>query len=305
MTVLEGKRILITGPAGQVAFPIARALARTNEVIGVSRFARAADRERLEAVGVRCVSADLAGDSFDGVPTEADAVLHFAVVKSRGDFAGDLDANGGGTGRLMAHCRGARAFLHCSSTGVYQPAGRHPLRETDPLGDNHRAILPTYSLAKIAAETMARFAARQWRIPTTIARLNVPYGDNGGWPAMHLEWLIAGQPVPVHPDAPNLFNPLHEDDALAHIPRLLDAASVPATTVNWGGSEAASIEDWCAFLGELTGLQPRFLSTERTIGSVTIDLEHMHELLGPTRVPWREGMRRMVAARHPELLREA
>jgi nucleoside-diphosphate-sugar epimerase len=306
MTSLEGKRILITGPAGQVAFPIARALARANEVIGVSRFGRAADRERLEAFGVRCISADLSADALDGVPQDVDVVLHFAVAKSRSnDFEGDLDANGGGTARLMAHCRGARAFVHCSSTGVYQPAGHHPLRESDPLGDNHRAILPTYSLAKIAAETMARFAARQWGIPTTIARLNVPYGDNGGWPAIHLEWMIAGQPVPVHPDKPNLFNPLHEDDSLAHIPRLIDIASVPATTVNWGGSEAASIEEWCAYLGELTGKEPRLLYTDKTISSVTIDLERMHALLGPTRVPWREGMRRMVAARHPELLREA
>src|SRR5262249_35482955 len=157
----------------------------------VSRFGRAADRARLEAFGVRCISADLSADALDGVPQDVDVVLHFAVAKSRSnDFEGDLDANGGGTARLQAHCRGAAPFVHLSSTGVYQPAGHHPLRESDPLGDNHRAILPTYSLAKIAAETMARFAARQWGIPTTIARLNVPYGDNGGWPAIHLEWMI-------------------------------------------------------------------------------------------------------------------
>jgi hypothetical protein len=28
----------------------------------------------------------------------------------------------------------------------------------------------------------------------------------------------------------------------------------------------------------------------------------MHEVLGRTGVPWREGFRRMVEARHPELL---
>jgi hypothetical protein len=28
----------------------------------------------------------------------------------------------------------------------------------------------------------------------------------------------------------------------------------------------------------------------------------MHAVLGRTRIPWREGMRRMVEARHPELL---
>ena len=56
----------------------------------------------------------------------------------------------------MQHCRTRPAFLHCSSTAVYQPAGPHPLAETDPLGDNHRVMMPTYSIAKIAAEVVAR-----------------------------------------------------------------------------------------------------------------------------------------------------
>jgi UDP-glucuronate 4-epimerase len=28
---------------------------------------------------------------------------------------------------------------------------------------------------------------------------------------------------------------------------------------------------------------------------------YMHEVLGRTKVPWREGFRRMIEARHPEL----
>ena len=34
------------------------------------------------------------------------------------------------------------------------------------------------------------------------------------------------------------------------VPGLLGAASVPATVVNWGGDEAASIEEWCGYLSE-------------------------------------------------------
>jgi nucleoside-diphosphate-sugar epimerase len=163
-------------------------------------------------------------------------------------------------------------------------------------------MLPTYSICKIAAETMARFGARQWNIPTTIARLSVPYGDNGGWPAFHLEAMIAGKHIPVHPDKPSLFNPIHEDDYIAHIPKLLAIASVPATTINWGGSEAVSIEEWCEHMGQLTGLGPKLLYTEKTIGSITVDLTRMHERIGNTTVHWRDGIRRMIEARHPELL---
>jgi hypothetical protein len=59
-----------------------------------------------------------------------------------------------------------------------------------------------------------------------------------------------------------------------------------------------SIEEWCAYLGELTGREATFQPTDRTIASVTVDLTRMHELVGHARVPWREGFARMVAA-HP------
>lgn len=291
--LLSGARILVTGPTGQVALPVTLALAADNEVFGIARFRDAAARESLEKAGVTCIEANLAQGDFTGVPTDVDYVLNLAVVKSnRWDV--DLAANAEATGLLMEHCRNAKAWLQCSSTGVYQPAGLHPLKETDSLGDNHRVIMETYSISKIAAETVARLGARQWNLPTTIARLNVPYGDNGGWPTFHLAMIEADQPIPLHPDGPNTFNPIHEDDIIRMIPRLLEVASVRATTVNWGGSETATIEEWCAMFGEIVGRDVAFVETEQTIGSVVIDPTKMHELVGRTEVDWRDGMRRMV-----------
>jgi len=304
--MLRNEKILVTGPTSQVAFPLARELARDNDVYGLARLSRAEDVERLAAIGVKPLKVDLASDRLDAVPDDFTYVLNFAVTKA-GRWGADLDGNAGGVGFLMEHCRRATAFLHCSSTAVYQPDGHHAFREDDPLGDNHRvfeAFMPfmqTYSISKIAAEAMARFGARRWELPTTIARLDVPYGDNGGWPAIHLDLMLAGIPVPVHTDAPSRFNPIHEDDIIATIPGLLAAAAVPATVVNWGG-EPATIEEWCAYLGELTGIEPQLMSTDQTIESVTVDLTRMHELVGPAKVDLRDGLRRMVAARHPELL---
>lgn len=299
---LEGRKILITGPTSQVAFPLARELAQSNQVYGLARFKTAADRERIEAVGVRPLAIDLARDSLEPVPRDFDYVLNFAVVKT-GDFDYDLAANAEGTGRLVSHCRDAKGFLHCSSGAVYQYAGHRPLTETDLLGDNHRALFPTYSICKIAAETVVRFAARQWELPTSIARMSVPYGENGGWPWFHLMMMKASQPIAVHPERPNLYNPIHQDDYIAQVPRLLEIADVPATTVNWGGSEAVSLEDWCEYLSELTGLEARFQVNQQALGSLSMDLTRMHQLLGRTRVHWRDGIRRLVAALEPELLR--
>lgn len=299
---MEGKRILITGATGQVGLPVACSLAATNEVVAVARFGDRRAREQLEAAGVTCVTADLAAGDLAAVPADVDHVANFAVAKT-GDWSQDLAANVEGLGLLLHHCRDADSVLHCSSTAVYQPQGHHLFAEDDPLGDNHRpfGFLPTYSISKIAAEAMARYAARQWDLPTTIARLSVPYGDNGGWPAFHFEMMVAGHPVPVHEDAPSRFNPIHEDDIVAQVPRLFEAASVPATIVNWAGPDVVSIEDWCLFLGELVGIMPTFAPTTQTIESVAVDTTRMDELIGPAQVRWQDGMARMVRARRPEL----
>jgi nucleoside-diphosphate-sugar epimerase len=292
---LEGARILVTGATGQVALPVALALAAENEVIAVARFKDAALREQLEAAGVRCVVVDLAQGSLAEVPNNVDYVCNFAVVKSN-KWEIDLAGNAEAAGLLMAHCRDARAFLHCSSTGVYEAADGTPQRETDPLGDNHRVMMPTYSISKIAAEAVVRTTCRLFEVPTTIARLNVPYGDGGGWPAFHLALMLAGRPVPVRPGGPSRFNPIHEDDIVATLPAMLEAASVPATIVNWGGDEETSIEAWCEYMGELVGVEPQFDRTTNTIGGIPTDNTKRLALVGPTSVGWKDGLRRMVEA---------
>ncbi|MBP8925897.1 MAG: NAD(P)-dependent oxidoreductase [Pseudomonadales bacterium] len=302
--VLRGKRILITGPTGQVARPLVAALAPHNELYALARFSKAEDKASIEALGVHCIAADLASDSLDAVPADLDYVLNLAVVKS-GDFEYDLRANAEGVGRLMLRCRGVKGFLHFSSTAVYEYGGHVPRREDSPLGDNHRAMFPTYSIAKIAAETVARFTAHEFGIPTTIARISVPYGNNGGWPFHHLQMMQHGVPIDIHPERPNVYNPLHERDFLAKIPALLAAATTAVTTVNFGGSQAVSIEEWCAYLQELSGFKPVFREDPKAFGSLQIDTTRLHEIAGPTAVDWKQGILEMVQTLAPDLLKKA
>ncbi|MCB1845224.1 MAG: NAD(P)-dependent oxidoreductase [Halioglobus sp.] len=302
---ISGKKILITGPTGQVALPVVEAFAKKADVHALARFRKAEDRERIEALGARVIAADLADASTLGaVPEDIDYVLNFAVVKS-GDFDYDLAANGEGVGNLMLRCRNARAFLHFSSTAVYEYSGHEPRREDSPLGDNHRVMFPTYSISKIAAETVCRFVAHQHSIPTTIARLSVPYGDNGGWMYFHMLMMQQGMPIDLHPEKPNYYNPLHVDDYIEKIPYLLAAATPEVTTVNFGGSQQVSIEQWCGYIGELTGLTPQFQDNPKAFGSLCIDTTKMHELIGETRVDWREGIRSQIETLAPELLKSA
>ncbi len=298
---MQGAKILVTGPTGQVADPVARAFAKDNEVWGIARFGDAEKRKSLESDGVKCVPLDLESGDFSSLPDDFDYVLNLAVVKTP-DFTHDLRCNGESTGLLMSHCRNAKAFLHCSTTGVYQPKGHDIITEEDELGDNHRVMMATYSIAKISAEVVVRFAARQFDLPTIITRLNVPYGGNGGWPYFHLVMMKNGVPIPVHKDAPSIYTPIHEDDIISMIPGLLKAAAVPAPTVNFCGQDHVSIEEWTAYMGELTGLEPKLEQTEQTIESVQTDNSKLRALVGETKVDWKDGFRRMIEARHPDWL---
>jgi nucleoside-diphosphate-sugar epimerase len=297
---------LVVGASGAVGLPLAVALARDSsmDVWGLARFTDQAAKSRLEESGVRCVVGDLASGNLGELPDDFTYVLNFCTVKSAdNDWDTDLDTNVGGLGFVMDHCRTAAAVLHCSSANVYKANGHRAFRETDPLSDTPRptAAMATYAICKIASEAMARYCARQHNVPTTIARLNVPYGGDGGWPALHADSIVAGKPIPVHTNAPSLFDPIHQDDLVRMVPRLLDIATVPATVVNWGGDETVSIEEWCAYIGTLVGRDPLLVSTDDVVQSMAIDLTKMHELVGHTRVRWREGMRCMVAHRYPAL----
>ena len=243
----------------------------------------------------------MAAGDFTGLPSDFDYVLNLAVAKS-GRWDKDLAANAESAGLLMAHCRGAKAFLHCSSGAVYDPPGDELRTERTVHGDNHKSLLPTYSISKIAGEVVVATMARALGVPATIARLNVPYGDNGGWPLFHLDMMLGGLPIPVPPGGPAVYNPIHEDDIIAMIPKLLEVASVPVTTVNWGGDQFVSIQEWCTYLGSLVGKEPVFEESDQALRGNPLDVTKMHELIGGTTVDWRDGMRRMAARSHPDLV---
>jgi nucleoside-diphosphate-sugar epimerase len=307
MDQITGKNILVTGVTGMVAGHVAAALAAddTNTVYGAARFADPAQRGPVEGTGVRPISIDLGAQRFDEVPADIDVVIHMAVSKAP-DFEGALAANAEGSAGLMEACSGAEAFLHCSSTAVYEPNDHVALKETDALGDSHRAMgMTTYSISKIAGEVLVKHTAKRLGLPTVIARLNVPYGDQYGWMSFHLMMMERNIPIPVHVDAPSSYAPIHNDDIVRSLPYLLSLASVPATIVNWGGDEIASVEDWCEEIGRLTGLTPTFVPTENAIASIVPDLDKLHGTGFHSSVGWKDGIRRQVATMRPDLLETA
>ncbi len=301
MPMLRNAKILVTGPAGQIAFPLAAYLAEHNEVWGLARFGDAATRERVESVGVRTVSCDLASGEFANVPADFDYVLHLATFRNGGlDYDQAMRVNAEGTHLLLAHCRAAKAVLVMSTAEVYRPADDplRVIRESAPLGDSNSLFDPTYSMSKIAQEAVARSCARAYDLPVTIARMNASYGDNGGLLTYHLDWLTAGKDIVVK-WSPAMYSPIHQDDINAQSEALLDAASVPATIVNWGGDEPVAAQEWCAYLGAVTGREVNVVVKEVPGGIRGIVLDNTKRLAitGPCTVSWRDGLRRIVEAR--------
>ena len=295
---LQGRRILITGPAGQVAFPVTAALAADNDVWGIARFGDGEARRRVEALGARTAAVDLADPDWTALPDRFDHVVHFAADITGEDYDRAIRINAEGTGLLMTRFADAASCLVVSSSAVYDlhPDAAHPLAETDPLGDSKPLFGKTYPVSKIAQEAVARATCRAVGLPTTIARLNLSYGPNGGLPAYQLDWILAGEPVPVS-DEETFHNPFHQDDIVASVPRLLDVASVPAVVTNWAGDDTVTMREYVALLGELAGEKVELAPTPSFIRSRAVDVSRQQELIGPCSVNWREGMRRLVEDR--------
>lgn len=139
---LRGSKILITGPTGQVARPVVEHYAKIADVHALARFRNAEDLQAMASLGATPVKADLAEpDTVAAIDDDFDYVLNFAVVKT-GDFDYDLAANAEGVGYLMNRCRRAKAFLHFSSTAVYQYRGTGPAPGGRPPGGQSPRHVP-------------------------------------------------------------------------------------------------------------------------------------------------------------------
>jgi nucleoside-diphosphate-sugar epimerase len=299
--MLSGEKILLTGPAGQIAFPLAEYLARDNEVWGIARFGDPSTRERVDAIGVTTVAGDIGDGDFSDLPDDFTYLLHLAAFMAPGfDFDHAIRVNAEGTGLLLEHCQLAKAALVMSTHSVYRPQEDplHVFLETDPIGEVNSAHSPTYSMSKIAQEAVARYCARSLELPVVIARMNASYGPNGGLPTMHLDAIAAGDPITTRWD-PCPYSPIHQDDINEQTEPLLGAASVPATVVNWAGDEGVSVQEWARYMGELTGKEAvvNVVETPGTLrGSIASDAKRA-TFTGPCTVSWKDGLRRVWESR--------
>ena len=304
--MLSGEKVLVTGPGGRIAFGIAKMLAVDNEVWGIARFSDAAVREEVDALGVTTRVVDLGEPDFSDLPDDFTYLLHIAADFSE-DYERGLRVNAEGTGLLMSHCRNAKAALVMSTVTVYKPHPDpwHAFTEDDPIGDAGLPSPRPYSIVKIAEEAVARYCAREFDLPVTIARMGSAYGDRGGLPLWHLRAIAEGMPVVARWD-PLPYSPIHYDDINRHVAPLVDAASVPATIVNFAGDEPVTVQQWSSYFADLLGVQADVrveVVPRASVGSVG-DHTKRTSITGPCTVDWRDGFRDMTAHHYPDRVKE-
>lgn len=305
--MISGEKILITGPAGKIAWHIVRKLVQTNEVWGIARFSNPQEQREMEALGVKTRKVDLVTCDFGDLPRDFTYVLHIAANFENGSYDRAIQVNAESAGFVLEHCRSAKAALIMSTMSVYKPAPDpwHLFKESDALGDMMVPIPESYSIAKICEEAVARYCARLFNLPVTIARMGAAYGPRGGLPLMHLDALLNDRVIEPRWD-PLPYSPIHGDDIADMIEPLLGAASVPATIVNFGGDEPVSAQQWIAYMGDLIGVTPKLVVKPIAGASIGVagDATKRLAITGPCKIGWQEGLRRVIDELHPGLIKE-
>ena len=292
--MLQDRKILVTGATGQIAGPIAENFANDNEVWVAARFSDPNRKTQLESMGVKTCRWDMDCGDTSGLPDDFTHVVHSALHVSP-DYDESITHNAEASALLMQHCRKAEAFLHVSSSCVYRPHQDHPnhlYAETDPLG-GLASYAEVYPVIKITSEGAVRAAARMLGLPTTIARMNVGYSwtGHGGLPVMQYHTFKGGQPWLVPIGYSNIGSPIGGEDIGAQAHLLLEAASVPATIVNWAGNDAVSDREMGEYVAELTGVTASFTESAISFDSFPSDNTRREQLIGTCSVHWKDGVR--------------
>ena len=296
MSGVSGKRILVTGASGLVAFPVAAELAKSNEVYAVARYSDPAQKRLMEAAGAQAVVFDLANPDLSSLPHSVDIVINYAVLPPTHRDA--YEVNAGAAGRLARRYRDCEAFVHGSTGSLYEYQGERPLREDDPYGLHSSA--ENYAASKIAAEFLIRHLSEDYEMPATIVRIFSFYGPRGGGVTQRIDQVARGEPVSVYPGVRNVHTPLYEDDYVEKTIAAAGIARVGAEIVNVGGSEAVTTQEYCQMAGEILGKEPVFVENSKA-WPIWADTTKMERLLGPSKVSMREGVRRVIEASQSRL----
>jgi nucleoside-diphosphate-sugar epimerase len=257
--------ILVLGAGGKMGPSLAamarrtvRALGEDRRVIAVSRWSDPVARDRLAAMGVEVLAADLGDRAALAALPDAPNVVYMAGQKfgTTDDPARTWHMNA--VVPAMVAERFAASRVVAFSTGNVYPL----VRADSPGAREDHALTPVgeYANSCVARERVLEHVARTRGMPLALVRLSYAVDLRYGVLVDIASRVLAGEPVPL---AMGWANVIWQGDANAQALHCLALAAAPAPFVaNVTGPERLSVREAATWLGERLGRAPVFAGTE-------------------------------------------
>lgn len=188
-----------------------------------------------------------------------------------------------------------------SAATIYAPIEEtyHRYAETDFLGGGKAPWSPASPASKMMSEAVAGFCARAFNVPTTIARLFMPYGDPRLGASLDIEAMKRGEEIFLR-NGPQPQSLIHVDDMCAQLEAMLGSAGVPPLVTNWAGDDDVTSEEWCEIAAKRLGLTPKFrrVQVAGAHGGFLADTSKRRTITGPCKVAFRQAFDYLVDTYH-------
>ena len=286
--------IVITGATGLIGRGLVAAMAAGNELHCVAR-----EPQKFKDLAWHTHDLSQPGE-VNGLPARTDAVVYLAQSEFFRDFpekSGEIfQVNTTSLLKLLEYARKAncRKFVFASTGGVYGTSER-PMTETTPVAADGN--LGFYLVSKLCSEMLVQGYARFFE--AVILRFFFVYGPGQRRSMLVprlIDWVRKGQPIDLQGPDGLRINPTYVADAVAATENALRMPG--GHTINVAGPETLSMREIAAAIGKAVGREPRFKVSDATPGHLVADIGRMRELLGPPKVGFAEGVRRMLEAEH-------
>jgi nucleoside-diphosphate-sugar epimerase len=278
--------LLILGVAGKMGPTLARMARRAYEmagvknrrVIGVARFSKPQEQQKLESWGIETIRCDLLDETALRNLPQVPNVVYMAGMKfgSTGQEPLTWAMNTFLPGMVCQHY--AKSRIAAFSTGnVY---GLAPMSHGGSLESDGLNPTGDYAVSCLGRERMFEHFSLANKTPVSILRLNYACELRYGVLVDLAQKVWGKMPIDL---ATGNFNVIWQADANAQALASLGHASSPAWVLNIAGPELMSVRRVCQQLGQLMDRQVSFTGTE-ACESLLSNGQMGHRLFGYPRI---------------------